>query len=98
MNTGGYIIFLLWKKHHLNAHQRSLSRTDIEWMQWNGIEWFEKSQTKMTWAYLHSVERDIMNVMDDSQQTVAESGEGSAQQEDEVILIQTHLTAKITAE
>lgn len=52
----------------------------------------------MTRAYLHSAERDIIHVVDDSQQTVGESGEGSAQQEDEVTLVQTHLSAKITAE
>lgn len=49
-------------------------------------------------TYLNGVKRDIVHVVDHAQQTVRESNKGSTQQEDEVMLIQTHLSRTITAE
>lgn len=49
-------------------------------------------------TYLNGVKRDVVHVVDHAQQTVRESNKGSTQQEDEVMLIQTHLSRTITAE
>lgn len=53
-------------------------------------------QTRVT--YLNSVKRDIVNVGDNTKQTVRESNKGSSQQKDEVIFIQTHLRGTVSAE
>lgn len=49
-------------------------------------------------VYLNGVEGDIVHVVDHSQQTVGEANKGSSQQEDEVILVQTHLWGNVTEE
>lgn len=49
-------------------------------------------------TYLNSVERDIVQVVNHTQQTVRETNEGSSQQKDEVILIQTHLRGTVGVE
>lgn len=41
---------------------------------------------------------DIIHVVDHTQQTVRESNEGSSQQKEEVILVQTHPSGTFSAE
>lgn len=46
---------------------------------------------------LNSVKGDIIHVVDHTQQTVRESNEGSSQQKEEVILVQTHRSGTFSA-
>lgn len=46
---------------------------------------------------LNSEKRDIVHVVDHTQHTVRQSNEGSSQQKDEVMLVQTHLMGTVSA-
>lgn len=49
-------------------------------------------------VYLNSVEGDIVHVVHHAQQTVGEANKGTSQQEDKVILVQTHMRGNVTEE
>lgn len=57
----------------------------------------QRQKTNIT-VYLNGVEGDIVHVVDHAQQTVGEANKGSSQQEDEVILVQTHMWGNVTEE